>query len=73
MVLTCKSVEQDEDEDFIKIDPTFDNSNEMLKVRILVILMKDIIFFGFTGMLIWQISIYEYIKNKINTYLLFIW
>jgi len=35
---TCKSVEQDEDEDFIKFRPTFDKTNEKLKVGLLPIL-----------------------------------
>ena len=35
---TCKSVEQDEDEDFIKFRPTFDKTNEKLKVGLLPLL-----------------------------------
>ena len=33
MVLVLKKVEQDEDEDCIDIEPTFDNSSEMIKVK----------------------------------------
>ena len=33
MVLVLKKVEQDEDEDCIDIEPTFDNSSEMIKVQ----------------------------------------
>ena len=32
MVLVLKKVEQDEDDDCIDIEPTFDNSSEMIKV-----------------------------------------
>ena len=35
MVLVLKKVEQDEDEDCIDIEPTFDNSSEMIKVMYL--------------------------------------
>ena len=33
MVLVLKKVEQDEDEDCIDIEPTFDSSSEMIKVK----------------------------------------
>jgi Ca2+/Na+ antiporter len=33
VVATFKKVEEDEDEDFIDIEPTFDNSNEKIKVK----------------------------------------
>ena len=34
VVATFKKVEDDEDEDFINIEPTFDNSNEKIKVKL---------------------------------------